>query len=167
MNSNRTRSTIIYVLFFLAIMALVLIQFRQSSSSQETLSINQVAADIQAGKITRIVEDENSLTVIYPDGENEIEKTSHKEAEATFVEQLRNLGVTSEQLAPDKIKIEVKPPSQWISVATFLTYVLPFLIVAGILWFVFRQAQGSPQARLSLGFARLCQFGHQRSIFRI
>ncbi len=165
MNSNRTRSTIIYVLFFLAIMVLVLIQFRQSTTTQDTLSINQVAADIQAGKITRIVEDENTLTVIYPEGDTEVQKTSHKEPEATFVEQLRALGVTSEQLAADKIKIEVKPPSQWISVATFLTYVLPFLIVAGILWFVFRQAQGSNNAAMSFGKSRARMFtGDQPSV---
>jgi len=164
-NSNRTRSTIIYVLFFLAIMVLVLIQFRQSTTTQDTLSINQVAADIQAGKITRIVEDENTLTVIYPEGDTEVQKTSHKEPEATFVEQLRALGVTSEQLAADKIKIEVKPPSQWISVATFLTYVLPFLIVAGILWFVFRQAQGSNNAAMSFGKSRARMFtGDQPSV---
>ncbi len=165
MNSNRTRSTIIYVLFFVAIMVLVLIQFRQSTNTQETLSINQVAADIQAGKITRIIEDENTLTVIYPNGATEIEKTSHKEAESTFIEQLRSLGVTTEQLAAEKIKIEVKPPSQWINVATFLTYVLPFLIVAGILWFVFRQAQGSNNAAMSFGKSRARMFtGDQPSV---
>ncbi len=165
MNSNRTRSTIIYVLFFIAIMALVVIQFRQSATTQETLSINQVAADIQAGKVSRIIEDENSLTVIYPNGDNEIQKTSHKEAESTLIEQLRNLGVTTQDLTAEKIKIEVKPPSQWINIATFLTYVLPFLIVAGILWFVFRQAQGSNNAAMSFGKSRARMFtGDQPSV---
>jgi cell division protease FtsH len=146
------------VLFFVAIMALVVIQFRQSATTQETLSINQLAADIQAGKVSRIIEDENRLTVIYPEGQKEVEKASQKETESTLVDQLLALGVTTDQLAPNKVKIEVKPPSQWLNVATFVTYILPFLIIGGVLWFVFRQAQGSNNAAMSFGKSRARMF---------
>ncbi len=64
--------------------------FQQQSTTQEVLSINQVAADIQSGEIERIVEDDNRLAVVYVDGE---ERTSHKEADATLVDQLKALGV--------------------------------------------------------------------------
>ena len=70
MNPTRNRSTIIYVLLFAAIIILVFYSFNQSSTSQETLSINQVAADIQSGKISRIIEEENRLTVIYGNGDH-------------------------------------------------------------------------------------------------
>jgi cell division protease FtsH len=142
----------------MAIMALVVIQFRQSSTTEETLSINQLAADIQAGRVSRIIEDENRLSVIYPEGQKEVEKASQKESESTLVDQLIALGVTTEQLAPNKVKIEVKPPSQWLSVATFVTYILPFLIIGGVLWFVFRQAQGSNNAAMSFGKSRARMF---------
>jgi hypothetical protein len=76
-NPSRSRSTIIYVLLFAAIVILVFYSFNQSNSAQETISINQVAADVQSGKITRIVEDQDKLTVIYGTGAQEIQKIPH------------------------------------------------------------------------------------------
>ena len=82
----------------------------------------------------------------------------HKEADATLVEQLTSLGVTSEQLSAERIKIEIKPPSAWLGVATALGYILPFIILAGVFWFVFRQAQGSNNAAMSFGKSRARMF---------
>lgn len=158
MNQNRNRSTIVYILFFAAIIFLVIYQFRQNAGVQETLSINQVAADIKAGKISRITEDDNRLIVIYKENGNGIERISHKEPTATLVEQLKELGVTTEDLAADKVKIEIKPPSAWLNVATAVGYILPFLILGGVFWFVFRQAQGSNNAAMSFGKSRARMF---------
>ena len=99
---------------------------------------------------------------MYTDG---TERTSHIESNSTLVEQLKELGVTTEQLSPDRIKIEVKPPSAWLGIATALGYILPFLILAGVFWFVFRQAQGSNNAALSFGKSRARMFtGDQPSV---
>jgi len=139
-------------------MFLVIYQFRQSASAQETLSINQIATDLQAGKISRISEDDNRLIVIYDDGGTEIEKISHKEPTATLVEQLKELGVSTEDLTSERVNIEIKPPSAWLSVATAVGYILPFLILGGVFWFVFRQAQGSNNAAMSFGKSRARMF---------
>jgi len=164
-NQNRSRSTIIYVLLFAAIIILVFYSFNQSSSSQVTLSINQVAADIQSGKVSRIVEEQDRLTVIYGNGTNAIERTAHKEPETTLVQQLKDLGVTSEQLGPDHMNIEIKPPSPWLGIASALGYILPFVILGGVFWFVFRQAQGSNNAAMSFGKSRARMFtGDQPSV---
>ena len=102
-----------------------------------------MARDIQAGKVARVVIDsDDSLRVIYTNG-NEDGIQSYKEANSTLVQQLLDLGVTSEQLAPDSIKIEVKPPSQWAGIVSGALYILPVIFMAGVLWFIFRQAQGS------------------------
>ena len=165
MNQSRNRSTIVYIIFFAAIMFLVIYQFRQSSSAQETLSINQVATDLKAGKISRITEDDNRLIVIYEEGTKEIEKISHKEQSATLVEQLKELGVTTEDLASEKVKIEIQPPNAWLGVATAAGYILPFLVLGGVFWFVFRQAQGSNNAAMSFGKSRARMFtGDQPSV---
>ncbi len=155
MNSTRNRSSIIYLLLFIVIIALVIFNFQQRSAVQESLTINEVAADIQSGKISRIVEDENQLRVIYGEG---TERLSHKEDDSTLVDQLKALGVTTEQLQAKQIKLEIKPPSAWLSVATILGYILPFVILAGVFWFVFRQAQGSNNAALSFGKSRARMF---------
>lgn len=158
MNLNRNRSTIIYLIFFVVIMVLVVIQFQQSSNDKEVLSINQLAADIMAGKISRITQDESRLTVVYRNSDEEILNESYIDPSATLVDQLVALGVTADSLTPEKVKIEINPPSQWLNVATLLTYILPFVIVGGVLWFVFRQAQGSNNAAMSFGKSRARMF---------
>ena len=154
-NPSRSRSSIIYLLLFVAIIAMVVYNFQQQSTSTETLAINQVATDIQKGVVERIVEDENRLQVIYDNG---TESSSQKEIGATLVDQLLALGVTSEQLNSDNITIEVKAPSAWLGIATALGYILPFVILAGVFWFVFRQAQGSNNAAMSFGKSRARMF---------
>ncbi|MCK5429474.1 MAG: cell division protein FtsH, partial [Anaerolineales bacterium] len=155
MNPTRRRSSIIYLLLFIAIIVMVVYNFQQQATTKEVLAINQVAADIQRGTITRIIGDDNRLEVIYADGEA---STSHKEADSTLVDQLIALGVTSEQLNSDRIKVEIKAPSAWLGIATALGYILPFIILAGVFWFVFRQAQGSNNAALSFGKSRARMF---------
>jgi len=154
-NPTRNRSSIIYLLLFIAIISMVVYNFNQQASTQEPLSINQVAADIQSGKVERIIVDDNRLRVIMTNG---TEATSQKEPNATLVDQLEALGVTTTQLAPSKLKIDVKPPSAWLGIATALGYILPFIILAGVFWFVFRQAQGSNNAALSFGKSRARMF---------
>jgi len=164
-NPSRSRSTIIYVLLFAAIIILVFYSFSQSSSAQDTISINQVAADVQAGKITRIIEDQDKLTVIYGSGSQEIQKISHQEPGTTLVSQLKDLGVATEQLSPSHISIEYKPPSPLVGIISSLGYILPFIFLAGVFWYVFRQAQGSNNAAMSFGKSRARMFtGDQPSV---
>ena len=155
MNPSRSRSSIIYLLLFVAIIVMVVYNFQQQSTTTETLAINQVATDIQKGVVERIVEDENRLRIIYDNG---TESSSQKEIGATLVDQLLALGVTSDQLNSENITIEVKPPSAWLGIATALGYILPFIILAGVFWFVFRQAQGSNNAAMSFGKSRARMF---------
>ncbi len=161
MNPTRNRSSIIYLLLFVAIISMVVYNFQQPAA-QETLSINQVAADIQAGKVERIEESDSNLEVVYADGS---ERKSNKEPDSTLVGQLKDLGVTTAALQPDQIKLEIKPPSAWFSVASILGYVLPFVILVAVFWFVFRQAQGSNNAAMSFGKSRARMFtGDQPSV---
>lgn len=165
MNPNRSRSTIIYVLLFAAIIILVFYSFNQSSNAQETISINQVAADVQAGKVTRITEEEDKLTVIYGSGTQEIQRIAYKETGRTLVQQLKDLGTTTDQLSVDRLNIQYKPPSPWLGIASSLGYILPFIILGGVFWWVFRQAQGSNNAAMSFGKSRARMFtGDQPSV---
>jgi cell division protease FtsH len=134
---------------------MVVYNFQQQSTSNAVMTINELALAIQSGDVERVTEDDNRLLVVKTDG---TESTSHKEPGATMVEQLKELGVTSEQLAFGKIKIEIKPPSAWLGIATALGYFIPFILLAGVFWFVFRQAQGSNNAAMSFGKSRARMF---------
>ena len=157
--NSRNQSYIIYLLLFIAIVAMVYFNVRQQTDAQQPLTINQLASLIQQGKVSRIViQSDNQLQVISPSSNGTIEQTAQKEAETTLVAQLIDLGVTPSQLAPDKIQIEVKPPSPWAGILTIAGYVLPFLLLAALFWFIFRQAQGSNNAAISFGKSRARMF---------
>ncbi|RMF49646.1 MAG: ATP-dependent zinc metalloprotease FtsH [Anaerolineae bacterium] len=149
-------------MLLVAVISMVAYQFSQQSATSEVLTINQLASDISANKVRRVVEDENSLRVIYKDG---TERTSHKEGSATLVEQLLQLGVSSADLAPEKVDIEIKAPNTWVGIMTALGYILPFIFVLALFVFVFRQAQGSNNAAMSFGKSRARMFtGEQPTV---
>ncbi|MBM3122783.1 MAG: hypothetical protein FJZ97_11475, partial [Chloroflexi bacterium] len=63
MNSPRGRNTLVLVIL-LAIVAILVIQFRAGAPQPERLYLNEVASELAAGTISRIVVDENNLEVI-------------------------------------------------------------------------------------------------------
>jgi cell division protease FtsH len=154
----RNQSFVVTLLLIIAAVAMVVMAVQRESGSQDTLTINEIARDIKAGKIARVViEDNDNLRVIYTDGDAEGVE-SYKETDTTLVAQLVALGVTPEELAPENVRIEVKPPSQWAGIVSGALYILPVLFMAGVLWFIFRQAQGSNNAAMSFGKSRARMF---------
>lgn len=153
--NSRNQSYVIYLLLFIAIIVMAFYSFSQRSSA-ETLTINQIAADISAGKISEIEESENRLRVKYL--EDAREALSTKESTATLVEQLLNLGVTPQELEPENIRVVIKAPSAWVGVLTALGWILPFLFLGGAFFFIFRQAQGSNSAAMSFGKSKARMF---------
>jgi cell division protease FtsH len=157
--SSRNQSYIIYGLLFIAIIAMLIYNFSAPSGSQSVMTINEVAAGIQNGNITRIVEDDNRLTVYMKDLST---RSATKESIGSLVAQLSQLGVSADQLAPEHVKIEIKPPSPWVGLITLLGYILPFLLLGGAFFFIFRQAQGSNNAAMSFGKSRARMFSGDR-----
>jgi cell division protease FtsH len=119
------------------------------------VTINQLAADIQNQLVSKIEGDENQINITYKDLTQAV---ATKESSATLVQQLLDLGATQDQLSPDKIKIVIKPPSPWVSILAMLGYILPFLLILGAFFFIFRQAQGSNNAAMSFGKSRARMF---------
>lgn len=142
------RQSIIYIMLFVGIIILVFYSFRQQTITTEEITIGQVAQEIKSGTLKRVTVNENELELIFRDG---TEGTSLKEPDATVVQQLRELGVTAVELNPNNVIIEIKPPSVWFGVINVLGYILPFIMIAGLFWFVFRQARGGGSAAMNFG----------------
>jgi len=157
LNQQRGQSFLVTSLLIVAILAMIFMAFqREGSGASQPLTINQLARDVQAERVKRIVVENNDrLLVVYKDG---TEKGSQKEENATLVDQLLSLGVSPERLLSDDLKIEIRPPSQWASLLGAAAYLLPVLVMVGVLWFIFRQAQGSNNAALSFGKSRARMF---------
>jgi cell division protease FtsH len=146
---------VIYVLLFIAVIALLVYSFNSPDASQSVLSINEVAQEIQKGNVEKIVEDNGNLKLVMKDGS---QRESTKEPSATLVEQLLQLGVKPDKMSPEQVKIEIKSPSKWAGVLSAIGYILPMIFLVGAFFFIFRQAQGSNNAAMSFGKSRARMF---------
>lgn len=152
--NSRSQSFFVYFLLFIAIGTMLYMSFRGDSNAVEPLTISEVAQQVQNRTVSRIVVESNDvIRVISGAG---IESESRKESNATLVEQLRSFGVTPEQLAG--VKIEISAPSVWGGVLSGALYLLPIIFMGGLLFFIFRQAQGSNNAAMSFGKSRARMF---------
>ncbi len=161
MNSMRGRNSLVLIILLLIIGVLV-IQFQVGAPKPDPLYINELAEAIQAGQVSRVVVDGDDLNVIFNDGTNRV---SRKEPSKTFVEQLLDLNVTPAQLNSDHVKVEIKRPSDWNSVISLVTYILPALLVVGLIWMMLRQAQGTNNQAMAFGKSRARMFtGEQPTV---
>jgi cell division protease FtsH len=154
-NQNRGRNTLFYLILFAAIIVLIVYNFQRSS--EEPLTLSEVAKAVESEQVSSIVEDGDKLRVVY---KNKAlgERSSQKDSATTLMEQLLQLGVTPEKLYPSKLSVQIKAPSPWLGIMTTLGYIIPFVILGGVFWFIFRQAQGSNNAALSFGKSRARMF---------
>ncbi len=155
MDSPKRRTSFIYILFIIGIAVLLFFNYRQNATSTEALTINEVAMQIRQQEITRLVSDENEIRVIYEDGS---EAVAQKDARSTLVEQLKEFGVTAENLNPEIVKVEIKPPSPWVGIVTILSYVAPVILLGAMFWFIFRQARGGNNAAMAFGQSKARMF---------
>ncbi len=154
MNTPRGRNSLVLIVLIVIIAVLVL-RFNGGTAQPERLTLSQVAEAIIAGDVQKITVDENNLRVAFRDGH---EALSRKEPTSTAVEQLLALGVTSEQISTDRVEWEIRQPSDWNTIISLITYILPALLVVGLIWFMLRQAQGTNNQALAFGKSRARMF---------
>jgi cell division protease FtsH len=151
-NSARIRSIFVYALIIIAIVVL-LFQFRNQPSATKQLSLTELGAAVQAGQVKEIVIDDNTLQVTYNNGDK---AESRKEPIKTGPEQLLDLNVPANKI--EAVSWVVKKPSDLSGILTFLGYMLPALLVVGVIYFMLRQAQGTNNQALSFGKSRARMF---------
>jgi cell division protease FtsH len=145
-------------LILVLIVAVLILQFRDGAGQPDRLAFNEVAEKIKSGEVARIVVNDNELEVITEDGNTVTTYISRKEPTKTFVEQLLDLGVAPDDLSTARIELEIKEPSDWNTVISLVTYILPALLVVGLIWLMLRQAQGTNNQALSFGKSRARMF---------
>jgi len=122
----------------------------KDTPATEVIPISQVARDITAGQISKLVIKGDEVNATYASG---TEKISKKEVESSISDTLKNYGVTAEAL--DKIVIEVKDQSSfsfWL--ATLAPFLLSFLMIGFIIWILSRQVKGASMQAFSFGQSR-------------
>ncbi len=141
-------SLALVLLFLLFVFAV----FNGVSRSRETrIGLNQLAADIQAGEVEKITVYDGRAVVVYRNDERAVVYGVDQEA---FFSQLTDLGVTLDDLSPEKVSIEIVPPSPWGGIFSVLLQLLPLVLLIGLFWVFLRQMQGSNNAALNFGKSR-------------
>ncbi len=139
-----------YVLFFFLFLSGVLILLNNPEKKPADISLSTLVAQINDQKVKEIDVTDSNLNVIMTDGT--IEK-SLKEKEAGLTETFKNYGVDPAKL--DSVNIVVKGESSaslWLG--AILPFLLPFILIAGFIWFMLRQAQRGNNQALSFGTSR-------------
>lgn len=138
---------LVFIIFILISGIFVLYSGPQEKPAE--ISLSTLVSEINEGQVKKITVDENKLSIELNDQKTQ---TSTKEKETGLTESLKNYGVDQEKLALVNIDIKNNASSSfWIGMLPFL---LPFLLVAGFIWFMLRQAQKGNSQALSFGSSR-------------
>lgn len=114
------------------------------------VSLSTLVSQINNGQVKQITVDENKLDILLNDGKTE---NSIKEKETGITESLKNYGVDPAKLTTVNIDIKSNASSSfWLG--TVLPFLLPFLLIAGFIWFMLKQAQKGNSQALSFGSSR-------------
>ncbi len=154
---TRSRNLILITLGIIATVAVMML-FQGTFNRPNTIQISDVAEAVKQGNVDKITVSNDDIVVKFKDGRPDA--TSKKESGATIGEQLKEFGVTSDQLAA--VKIDVNSPFNWGDVLGTASLFLTPLIVLLIFWFMFRQAQGANSQAMSFGRSRARMFAGDR-----
>ena len=154
MDTRWLRNSFIYLLILVAAVALFFSFFPQGDrSSKNSVYISDVAQHVKAGNVKEIVVEGESVTVTLKDGSTKL--TSRLPDNTSIYDALRFSGVTEAQIGATPIQ-SIKPTDyNWFGM---IFQFLPFILLAGFLLFMMRQAQGSNNQALSFGKSRARMF---------
>lgn len=119
----------------------------------ESIPISQLASDIGAGTVSKILVNGEELEITYVPASADVEaveKKSKKEEGATLTETLANYGVSKEALA--KVSIDIKRESSWrFWLGALAPFLAPLLLIAFFVWYLSRQVRGAGMQAFSFG----------------
>ncbi|MBN2394429.1 MAG: ATP-dependent zinc metalloprotease FtsH [Anaerolineae bacterium] len=166
MKSKQGNGNFVYLIVVAAVLFLVY-SYLAGGSNSPTVSLNQIADDIDAGKIDTITVRGDLLQVVYKQqtssdgiGTSDQPVLSRKGRESSLIEQLQAMGVNEEMLR--ETNIEFAEPTDWSTLVN-LGITVVGMIVLGVLFFFFiRQFQGANNQALSFGKSRARMFSGDR-----
>jgi len=156
-NNPRTRSILVYA-FIALIIAVIFISISATNRDPGEIRFSELVRRIQAEQVDSIRVVGNQLIVTFRDNTR---ATTYKAPESTAPEQLRMFGVTAEQI--EAINWDNDQPSNLPAVGlSVLSALLPILLIGGLIFFMFRQAQGTNNQAMAFGKSRARMFTGDR-----
>lgn len=151
---NLIKNVLIFILIFVVI-AGIFSSFNLKHEEPRQITMSELVTYIQEDAVADMgISSDDAIveiTLVPTEGQEagEVVQT-RKEVGSSFVEQLTNLGVTTEQLA--ETSITVKEPSRmrfWTN--ALLPFLFPILILGFIIFFMARQVSGFNQKAMNFG----------------
>ncbi len=152
MKTRWMRSSFIYLLILVAVVAIFYTFFSGSMGSSNEIPITEVISLAASGDVDLIEVDKDRLTVSLTNGNV---YTSRKEDGASIVESLARAGVDP---VASNIRVVVKGSGGLGSLLGLLVNFLPLIFFGAILLFMMRQAQGNTSQTFSFGRNRAKMF---------
>ncbi len=134
------------ILIFMVIIAVYLL-ISGASEGNPVIPISQLAADVSAGKVSKITVQGNDLTVLYKDKEV---KNSKKETEASLSATLANYGVSKQALDSTELSIQNQDGFGYWTL-NILPYLLPIIFIVIFFWYISRQVKGAGMQAFTFG----------------
>src|SRR5690606_17741765 len=128
-----------YVLAIFIVGALVYSLFGYDSTAPAEIPLSDVISQVESGKVDKIVVVGDELDITTTDGK---EYKYRKESGVS----LNESGVDT-----SRVEIQVKDAQSGYIWVSLLGNLIPFLLIIGFLWFMFRQAQGTGNQAMSFG----------------
>jgi cell division protease FtsH len=159
MTNKSLGNSLIYLLIFVAIIAIFFTMFNSGSKTEE-LGLTDVLAMAKNNQISRIEVDGDKLIVTPRTGSGIEVFIATKESGTSIFDLLASEGI---QPAESGIAIEVKSSSGLSSLFGILFQFLPLIFFGAILLFMMRQAQGTNNQAMGFGRSRARLFTGNRT----
>jgi cell division protease FtsH len=152
-DSKWLRSSFVYIILIVAVIALWF-TFVSGNGDTRKVDFSEVASDIAAGRVDKLVltERSQSVKVEYKENAGKKDATTRLPPETDIYEALAFYDIPPSVV--EEVAIETKAASRWGGWLSALTFLLPTLILIGIFVFMMRQAQGSNNQAISFGKSR-------------
>src|SRR5690606_4969536 len=152
-NNPRLRTILIYVGIGIIIF-IIFISLSSSSQRVQQVGFTDLVSYIQAGTVRRLEVVGNQISITFNDNHK---AAAYKSSESTAQEQLIQFGITPQQIA--QIEWDFQEPSNLPRIGfNLLTAFLPIVLIGGLIFIMFRQAQGSNNQAMSFGKSRARMF---------
>ena len=137
----------------------------EEKKAQE-VGIGSIMGSLSEGKVDSVTVEENRVEAVLEDG---TVLEAKKEPLESFSTLAFNYGVPPEELR--KVEVTVKGRDGWeVFLGSFLPFLIPFLLIGGLIWLMMRQVQGANQRALMFGQSNARQIrqgdGHEKVTFQ-
>jgi cell division protease FtsH len=136
--------------------AALLFTWIQSTTPTTQVGYSQFLSDVQAGRVTSVEQQGDTLTVKINDATNPYTVTVPSVLTQVLNDMVAAAATGHVTLKSDVYKAVPAPDTSWVGL--LLTGLLPLIVIGGFIFFMMRQAQGTNNQALSFGKSRARMF---------